>query len=149
MTQFKSLIYFLIFLMLLQSGCTAVGYGIGRQNDIRTAKPSRILMADEIEKGDYVELTLNDGKNIRGRVQYNNVNQNLGIKSFSPDDEGDSYIYLKSIEWTEIAEVRELDIDKEMRSTGYLVGLIIDIGLVLLFMYAYARSGGGAAYYDH
>jgi len=147
MIRFKSMIYLLSFLLFSQPilhGCagTNLGYYSGKATDIETSTESYEISIDEVEKGDYVILSLVGVRQRRGKIISVKPEQEIIINLFNPVIEFDSaiddyddyddigyelYKTRQVYKWNEIEKIEKMIIGNQFRKNGFKLGLLVDM----------------------
>ena len=143
--RFKSMVWLLILLISTQSifsGCTAIGYDIGRDKDIHNA-PAKPCQLSDIVSGDFVKIELKSGEIIKGEIKEIKSGEYLIIRCLYLKDNANNYERKKTVIWDHIVTVNQLDVGIKKRITGISVGLLLDLILVSIYMIGMAMSGIG------
>jgi len=126
-------------LALLLPCCTAIGAGIGVVSDISGHSEFSGDEVDSVPVGEAVVVTDGDGREVRGTYRGHEV------VSGSDEHRVDGVVVTSESGATElvpVADVREVEVGGGHGGllTGALVGLVIDVGFLLLV----AASGGAS-----
>jgi hypothetical protein len=142
----KTSLAFLLLVLIIFSGCTAIGLGIGIYNHEGPAYKSvyHIDLLKELTPGTKIILDLNNGKKVKGKFIYfealnlgeNLQNDSLGQKVFwkisikTSDNNSDTHLS------KEVASIKEVT-----NEGNYAVPIGLGIGLAIdVLLYFYIKS---------
>jgi hypothetical protein len=111
----KSIIYLLFLLIFTQSwlqGCTAVSNNINENRDIIIAEKSGSCNLEFIEKGNFVEFKLDDGKTVSGKI----VGIKRGDTFYVRDFNSSNYAGQTEIKWDRIISAKKLNVKLSKKS---------------------------------
>jgi len=128
------MIYFLIFLLLSQSGCTAVGHISGKDIDVKKPKKTSIKNYEDLRVGDLVELSLRDDSVLLGKISKVDVQKFVGITRLDTNPSQDGYWEVEVYEWNEVKNIRKIEERETFQIVLTLLGLGIDLAIVLYFV---------------
>jgi len=135
----------MISLQSLFSGCTVVGYQIGKKGDKHSPKSSaNPYPITSLVSGDLVRIELKNGEIVKGEIKVINSNKYFIVKHLVPKEtvDGDKEKE-RTIRWDDINSVHKLTIDTKWRSRGGAVGLIFDLSIIVFYVWAKGMSAIG------
>jgi len=128
------MIYLLIFLLVmlpLLQGCTAMNYHMGK--DLDESYPRKKVLVKEyenVEIGNTVEIVLKDKTRIRGRVSNLKLNDEIILRDIGLN--GKERFSVQTIKFENIQRIYQMEYEKEFRYGFAAFGFLMDVIIIFL-----------------